>query len=185
MGEGGAVLILEDLESSLARGANIYAEVLGYGTTIDAYSITHPLPSGEQARKAIELALRDADIEPSAIDYINAHGSSTPLNDKIETKIIKEIFGEYAYRIPISSIKSMIGHPLGAAGSLEVVASALTIRHQFMPPTINYEFPDPECDLDYIPNKGRKAAVNTVLSNSYGFGGKNASIILRNFPFSN
>jgi 3-oxoacyl-[acyl-carrier-protein] synthase II len=183
MGEGGAVLILEDLEAALSRGANIYAEILGYGTTIDAYSITHPLPSGEQARKAIQLALRDANIEPIGIDYINAHGSSTPLNDKIETKIIKEVFGEYAYRIPISSIKSMIGHPLGAAGSIEAVASALTIRHQFMPPTINYEFPDPECDLDYVPNKGRKAFVNTVLSNSYGFGGKNASLIMRKFPF--
>jgi 3-oxoacyl-[acyl-carrier-protein] synthase II len=183
MGEGGAVLILEDLEAALSRGGNIYAEILGYGTTIDAYSITHPLPSGEQARKAIQLALRDADVEPVGIDYINAHGSSTPLNDKIETKIIKEVFGEYAYRIPISSIKSMIGHPLGAAGSIEAVASALTIRHQFMPPTINYEFPDPECDLDYIPNKGRNAFINTVLSNSYGFGGKNASLIMRKFPF--
>ncbi len=183
MGEGGAVLILEDLEVALSRGANIYAEILGYGTTIDAYSITHPLPSGEQARRAIQLALRDANVEPIGIDYINAHGSSTPLNDKIETKVIKDVFGEYAYRIPISSIKSMIGHPLGAAGSIEAVASALTIRHQFMPPTINYEFPDPECDLDYIPNKGRNAVVNTVLSNSYGFGGKNASLIMRKFPF--
>src|SRR3989304_163150 len=121
------------------------------------------------------LAIQYGNIDPSEIDYINAHGSSTPLNDKIETKIIKEIFGEYAYRIPISSIKSMVGHTLGAAGSIEAIASALTIK---------YEFPDPECDLDYVPNKGRKAIINTILSNSYGFGGKNSSIIIRRFPYS-
>jgi len=182
MSEGAGMLILEELEHALERGAPIYAEILSYGTTNDAYSMTHPLPTGEQAKKAIQLALQYANINPSDIDYINAHGSSTPLNDKIETKIIKEIFGEYAYRIPISSIKSMIGHTLGAAGSIEAIASALTIKYQFIPPTINYEFPDPECDLDYVPNKGRKAIINTVLSNSYGFGGKNSSIIIRKFP---
>jgi 3-oxoacyl-[acyl-carrier-protein] synthase II len=181
MSEGAGVIILEDLENALKRGAPIYAEVLSYGTTNDAYSMTHPLPSGEQAKKSIELALRHANIDPSDIDYINAHGSSTLLNDKIETKIIKEIFGEYAYKIPISSNKSMIGHTLGAAGSLEIIASALTIKYQFIPPTINYEFPDPECDLDYVPNKGRNATVNTVLSNSFGFGGKNSAMVIRKF----
>jgi 3-oxoacyl-[acyl-carrier-protein] synthase II len=181
MSEGAGVLILENLENALERGAPIYAEVISYGTTNDAYSMTHPLPSGEQAKKAIELALQAAKNDPSEIDYINAHGSSTPLNDKIETKIIKEIFGECAYKIPISSNKSMIGHTLGAAGSLEVIASALTIKYQFIPPTINYEFPDPECDLDYVPNKGRNATVNTVLSNSFGFGGKNSAVVIRKF----
>lgn len=181
MSEGCGVLVLEDLEHALKRGASIYAEVLSYATTNDAYSITHPLPSGSQAKKAIQLALQYADIKPADIDYINAHGSSTPLNDKIETMIFKEIFGENAYKIPVSSIKSMTGHALGAAGAIELVASALTIQHQFVPPTINLEFPDPECDLDYVPNRGRKAAVRTVLSNSYGFGGKNSVIIIRKF----
>jgi 3-oxoacyl-[acyl-carrier-protein] synthase II len=183
MSEGAGILILEDLENALKRNATIYAEVLSYGTTNDAYSMVHPLPTGEQAKKAIQLALRYAKLNPSEINYINAHGSSTPLNDKVETKIIKEIFGEYAYRIPISSNKSMIGHTLGAAGSIETIASALTIKYQFIPPTINYEFPDPECDLDYVPNQGRKAPIDTVLKNSYGFGGKNSSIIIRKFPF--
>jgi len=181
IGEGGGVLILEDLEHALKRGVPVYAEVLGYGTTNDAYSITHPLPDGSQAKRAMKLTLENANLEPFEIDYINAHGSSTPLNDKIETKIIKEIFGEYAYKIPISSNKSMIGHTLGAAGAIEVIASALTIKYQFIPPTINYEFPDPDCDLDYVPNNGRNAHINTVLSNSYGFGGKNSNIIIRKF----
>jgi len=184
MSEGAGLLILEDLENALGRGASIYAEVLSYGTTNDAYSMTHPLPTGEQAKKSIQLALRNANIEPLEIDHINAHGSSTLLNDKIETKIIKEIFGEYAYKIPISATKSMIGHSLGAAGSIEAIASVLTIKNQFISPTINYEFPDPECDLDYVPNKGRKATVNAVLSNSYGFGGKNSAIIIRKFTNS-
>jgi len=183
MSEGGGILILENLENALERDAYIYAEVLGYGTTNDAYSMVHPLPNGEQAKKAIQLALQNANIDPSDIDYINAHGSSTPLNDKIETKIIKDIFGEYAYKIPISSIKSMIGHSLGAAGSIEAIASVLTIRDQFIPPTINYEFPDPECDLDYVPNKGRKANISTVMSSSYGFGGKNSVIIVRKYSY--
>jgi len=181
MSEGAGILILENLENSLRRGAPIYAEVIGYGTTNDAYNMTHPLPTGQQAKKSIELALRVAKIDPTEIDCINAHGSSTPLNDKIETKIIKEIFGEYAYRIPISATKSMIGHSLGAAGSIETIASVLSIKNQFIPPTINYEFPDPECDLDYVPNKGKKGIVNTVLSNSYGFGGKNSALIIRKF----
>jgi 3-oxoacyl-[acyl-carrier-protein] synthase II len=183
MSEGAGILILENLENALKRGASIYAEVLGYGTTNDAYHMVQPLPHGEEAKRAIQLALQDADLKPSDIDYVNAHGTSTPLNDKIETKIIKEIFGEYAYKLPISSIKSMIGHTVGASGSIEVIASALTIKHQFVPPTINYEFPDPECDLDYVPNEGRKALIKTVLSNSFSFGGKNSSIIIRSFPY--
>ena len=175
MGEGAGVLILEDLEHALERDAPIYAEVLGYGTTNDAYHMVQPSPDGEQAKKSIQLALRNAKIDPKEIDYINPHGTSTPLNDKIETKIIKEIFGEYAYRIPISANKSMMGHALGAAGAIELVASVLTLKNQFIPPTINYEFPDPECDLDYVPNKGRKASVTTLLKNSFGFGGKNST----------
>jgi 3-oxoacyl-[acyl-carrier-protein] synthase II len=182
MSEGGGVLILEDLENALRRDARIYAEVLGYATTNDAYSITHPLPDGLQAKKAIQLTLDNANVGSLEIDYINAHGSSTPLNDKVETKIIKEIFGERAYKLPISSNKSMIGHSLGASGAIEAIASILTIKYQFIPPTINYEFPDPECDLDYVPNRGRKATINTVLSSSYGFGGKNSNIIIRKFP---
>jgi 3-oxoacyl-[acyl-carrier-protein] synthase II len=184
MGEGAGALVLEDLENALERGAHIYAEVLGYGTTNDAFHMVQPLPTGEEAKKSIQLALWDAGIESSEIDHINAHGSSTPLNDKIETKIIKDIFGEYAYRVPITATKSMIGHSLGAAGSIELVASVLAIKHQFIPPTINHEVPDPECDLDYVPNRGRKALVTTVLKSSYGFGGKNSSVIIRKFPYS-
>ena len=183
MSEGVGILILEDLETALKRGASIYAEVLGYGTTNDAYHMVQPLPNGEKAKKAIQLALQSSNIAPSDIDYINAHGTSTPLNDKIETKIIKEIFGEYAYSIPISSIKSMIGHTIGAAGSIAAIASVLTIKYQFIPPTINYEYPDPECDLDYVPNEGRKALTKTVLSNSFSFGGKNSAIIIRSYPY--
>jgi 3-oxoacyl-[acyl-carrier-protein] synthase II len=181
LAEGAGILIMEDLENALRRGVPIYAEILGYGTTNDAYNMVHPLPTGEQAKKAIQIALRVANIDPSEIDYINAHGSSTPLNDEIETKVIKQVFGEYAYRVPISSTKSMTGHSLGAAGSVELIASVLTIRNGFIPPTINYEFPDPHCDLDYVPNIGRKATVNTVLKNSYGFGGKDTTLLIRKY----
>ncbi|MEM5807339.1 MAG: beta-ketoacyl-[acyl-carrier-protein] synthase II, partial [Candidatus Aenigmatarchaeota archaeon] len=145
------------------------------------FSMVQPLDNGIQAKKAIQIAIQNANISYNEIDYINPHGSSTKLNDKIETKVIKEIFGEYAYRIPISATKSIIGHCLGAAGSIEAIVSVLTIKHQFIHPTINYEFPDPDCDLDYVPNVGRKSIVTTVLSNSYGFGGKNSSIIFRKF----
>jgi len=179
MSEGAGILVLEDLENAMERGAPIYAEVLSYGTTNDAYSMVQPLATGKQAKEAIQIAIQNANVKPTEIDYINAHGSSTPLNDKIETMIIKEIFGEHAYTIPISSTKSMIGHPMGAAGSIEIIASALAIKYQFIPPTINYEFPDPECDLDYVPNKGRKASVNIVLKNSFSFGGKNSAIIFK------
>lgn len=184
MSEGAAVLILENLEHALKRNAPIYGEIVGYGTTNDGYHMVQPSPTGEQAKRAIQMALLEANMESKQIDYINAHGSSTPLNDKVETKVIKEVFGEHAYEVPVSSIKSMIGHSLGAAGSIEMVASALTIKNQFIPPTINYEFPDPECDLDYVPNRGRRTSVKTVLTNSYGFGGKNSAIIIKKFSFS-
>jgi 3-oxoacyl-[acyl-carrier-protein] synthase II len=182
MGEGAGVLILEDLDCAIKRGVPVYAEMLGYGTTNDAYHMVQPLPTGEQAKRAIQSALCGANVSPPEVDYINAHGTSTPLNDKVETEVIKDIFGEYAYSIPISATKSMIGHALGAAGSIELIASILTIKNQFIHPTINYEFPDPECDLDYVPNEGRKALVSTVLKSSYGFGGKNSALIIRKFP---
>jgi 3-oxoacyl-[acyl-carrier-protein] synthase II len=181
MGEGAGILILESLDHAIKRDAHIYAEMLSYATTNDAYHMAQPLPTGDQARKSMELALQAAKIDPTEIDYINAHGSSTVLNDKTETKIIKQIFGENSHKIPISSNKSMIGHALGAAGSIELIASVLTIKHQLIPPTINYEFPDPECDLDYVPNKARNATVTTVLKNSFGFGGKNSNIIIRKY----
>jgi 3-oxoacyl-[acyl-carrier-protein] synthase II len=179
MGEGAAVLVLEELTHALERGAHIYAEIMGYGTTYDSYHMAQPSPDGIEGAKAVRFALEDASILPEDIDYINAHGSGTPLNDKTETKIIKDVFGKNAHKIPISSNKSMIGHPLGAAGAIEAVASVLTIENQFLPPTINLQNPDPDCDLDYIPNQGRKAEVRIVLSNSYGFGGKNSSLILK------
>lgn len=181
MGEGAGILVLESLEHAIRRDAHIYAEMLSYATTNDAYHMAQPLPTGEQARKSMELALQAAGVDPSEVDYINAHGSSTVLNDKTETRIIKQIFGENAYKIPISSNKSMIGHALGGAGSIELVACILTMKHQFIPPTINYEFPDPECDLDYVPNEGRRTSITTVLKNSYGFGGKNSNIIIRKY----
>jgi 3-oxoacyl-[acyl-carrier-protein] synthase II len=181
MGEGGGVLVLEDLQHALARGVPIYAEILGYGTTNDAYHMVQPLPTGDQAKKAIELALQEARMDPAEIDHVNAHGSSTSLNDKIETKIIKEVFGEHAYNIPITANKSMTGHALGAGGAIEFVATVLTIKNQLIPPTINYQFPDPECDLDYVPNEARKATVTKVLKNSFGFGGKNSSMIISKY----
>jgi 3-oxoacyl-[acyl-carrier-protein] synthase II len=181
MSEGAGAVILEELTHALDRGAHIYAEITGYGTTCDAYHMTQPSPDGEGTVKAIQIALDDAGIKPEEIDYINAHGTSTPINDSNETKIIKKVFGEHAYKIPLSSNKSMIGHSLGASPAIEVVASSLTIHNQFLPPTINYEYPDPECDLDYVPNKGRKIKVNTLLSNSLGFGGKNVALIIKKF----
>jgi 3-oxoacyl-[acyl-carrier-protein] synthase II len=179
IGEGAAVMILEELNHALDRGAHIYAEIVGYGTTYDSFNMVQPSPDGIEGARAVLFALEDAKIIPPDIDYINAHGSGTPLNDRTETKIIKDIFGEYAYKIPISSNKSMIGHSLGAAGAIETAASVLTIKHQFLPPTINLQNPDPECDLDYIPQQGRKAEVQIVISNSYGFGGKNSALVLK------
>ncbi len=181
MGEGSGILILESLEHAQKRGARIYAEVLGYGTTADAHHITAPAPGGAGAAKAMAEAIRDAHLKPEDIDYINAHGTSTDLNDKYETMAIKQVFGEHAYKLAISSTKSMIGHLLGAAGGIEMVATALAVYNDILPPTINYETPDPECDLDYVPNKARKMTVNYALSNSLGFGGHNATVVIGKF----
>ncbi|MCJ7657177.1 MAG: beta-ketoacyl-ACP synthase II [Candidatus Atribacteria bacterium] len=178
MGEGAGILILETLKHAKERNANIYAEILGFGMTADAYHITAPAPDGEGAIKAMEIALRDAKINPSQIDYINAHGTSTPLNDKLETLAIKKVFGRHAYDLKISSNKSMTGHLLGASGGVEAIATALTIKNNIIPPTINYNSPDPECDLDYVPNKSKKGIVNYAISNSFGFGGHNGVIVL-------
>jgi len=179
LGEGAGVLILETLEHARARGARIYAEVAGYGCTADAYHITAPEPEGEGAARAMALALADGDLRPEDVDYINAHGTSTELNDRIETLAIKKVFGSHAYRLAVSSIKSMIGHLLGAAGAVELVATALTIYEGIIPPTINYEDPDPDCDLDYVPNQARQQEVRAALSNSFGFGGHNAVVLLK------
>ena len=181
MSEGAGAVILEEMNHALDRGAHIYAELIGYGTTCDAFHITQPSPNGAGSVKAMQIALGDANIKPEVIDYINAHGTSTPINDNHETKVIKKVFGKHAYRIPISANKSMTGHSLGASPAIEFIASVLTIQKQFLPPTINYEHPDPKCDLDYVPNKGRKAQVNVMLSNSQGFGGKNVALIIRKF----
>lgn len=179
--EGGGIIILEELTHALDRGAHIYAEIIGYGMSSDAYHFTAPDPEGIGASLCIEAALKDADLDPADIDCINAHGTSTKLNDISETKAIKSIFGDHAFKIAISSTKSMTGHLLGGAGVTEAIYSILTIKNSLIPPTINYEFPDPECDLDYVPNKAREASVRTVLSNSFGFGGTNSSLIFREY----
>jgi 3-oxoacyl-[acyl-carrier-protein] synthase II len=175
--EGAALLMLEDLDHALARGAKIYAEILGYGHTSDAYHVTAPLETGEGAAKAIELALKDAGLKPEDVDYINAHGTSTPLNDKSETLAIKEALGEQAYEIPISSTKSVTGHLMGAAGAVEAVFSIMAIRNDFVPPTVNLDNQDPECDLNYTPKVGIHHEINVAMSNSFGFGGHNAVIL--------
>ncbi len=181
MGEGATFLALETLEHARARGANIIAEVIGYGVTNDAFHITAPDPNGSGAALCMRNALASAGLKPEQIDYINAHGTSTRLNDKSETAAIKAVFGEHAYEIPVSSTKSMTGHLLGGAGALEAMFTALAIRDGILPPTINYETPDPECDLDYVPNEARRAEVHYALSNSFGFGGHNGTIILAKF----
>ncbi|MFZ6027202.1 MAG: beta-ketoacyl-ACP synthase II [Chloroflexota bacterium] len=181
MGEGAAVLVLEALEHARARGANILAEVRGYGATNDAYHISAPAENGEGAVRCMQIALKDAGLNVNEIGYINAHGTSTQLNDKSETAAIKAVFGERAYQVPISSTKSMTGHLLGAAGALEAAICVQTLLTGVIAPTINYETPDPDCDLDYVPNQPRQLAVDHVLSNSFGFGGHNASLILSKF----
>jgi 3-oxoacyl-[acyl-carrier-protein] synthase II len=178
MGEGSAVLVIESLDHALARGARIQAELLGYGCTNDAYHISAPAENGAGAALCMQMALDDAHLDITDIDYINAHGTSTPLNDKSESAAIKTVFGSHAYRIPVSSTKSMTGHLLGAAGALEAAICTKTLANQMIPPTINYETPDPECDLDYVPNQARPARVERVMSNSFGFGGHNATIVL-------
>lgn len=179
MAEGAGIVLLEEYEHARKRGADIYAETIGYGMSCDAYHMTAPDPEGKGAVRCMAEALKDASIKPEEVTYINAHGTSTQLNDIMETKAIKEVFGDYAKKIPVSSTKSMVGHLLGAAGGVELAACALSIRDGIIPPTINYEYPDPECDLDYVPNEARKQGVEVVLSNSLGFGGHNATLIIR------
>lgn len=181
MGEGAGIMILESLETALERGAGIYAEIAGYGMAADAYHITAPSPNGEGAARCMKMALKDAGVEPSVVNYINAHGTSTKAGDEIETYAIKTVFGEYAYKIPVSSTKSMTGHLLGAAGGVESVISILSIKDDIIPPTINLDTPDPECDLDYVPKQARRTTVNYALSNSFGFGGTNACLLFRKF----
>ncbi len=181
MGEGAGIVILESLEHAKKRGAKIYCEFIGAGMSCDAYHITAPDPDGYGAYLSMKYALEDAGINPDEVDYINAHGTSTPLNDKSETFAIKKVLGEKAYKTPVSSIKSMIGHLLGAAGAVEFISTCLTIKEGIIPPTINYEYPDPECDLDYVPNKARKANVKVAISNSFGFGGHNVCLVLKKF----
>ncbi len=181
MGEGSGILLLEEMEQARNRGAKIYAEIVGYGLTGDAYHITAPAPDGEGAARCMAMALRDAGLRPEEVDYINAHGTSTDYNDLYETIAIKTVFKEHARKVPVSSTKSMTGHLLGGAGGVESIFTILTICQGVIPPTINYETPDPNCDLDYVPNVARKAEVRVALSNSFGFGGTNAVLIFRKF----
>jgi beta-ketoacyl-acyl-carrier-protein synthase II len=179
--EGAAAMVIESLDHALERGAKIYAEVIGQASSSDGYHIAAPHPEGLGAIRTMKWALEDAGIDPSEIDYINPHGSSTPLNDSMETNAIKEVFGDHAYKLAISSTKSMLGHAMGASGTIEAIACTLAIRDDIIPPTINYEYPDPECDLDYVPNEARKQTVNAALSNSFGLGGQNACLVIRRY----
>ncbi len=181
MGEGAGIVVMETLDHALSRRANIYGEVIGYGMSGDAYHMTAPDPDGKGAFLSMKRALKSAGAAPGDIDYINAHGTSTEFNDKIETMAIKNLFGEHAYRLAVSSTKSMTGHLLGAAGAIELIAILLIMQHQVIHPTINYENPDPECDLDYVPNQARKSSVNLAISNSFGFGGTNAALVVKNY----
>jgi len=179
MGEGAAILVLEARDRALARGAKIYAELVGYATTNDAHHMTAPRPDGRQAARAMQLALADGDVAPTEVGYINAHGSSTPLNDSTETAAIKQVFGRHAYRLTVSGTKGYYGHALGASGAIEAGICALAMARHWLPPTINLERPDPACDLDCLPGEGRAGAPAVVVSNSFGFGGINASLVLR------
>jgi 3-oxoacyl-[acyl-carrier-protein] synthase II len=179
IGEGAGIVVLEELEHALARGAKIYAEIVGYGATGDAYHITAPAPGGEGGARAMKMAIEDGGLKPDDIDYINAHGTSTDYNDKFETLAIKEVFGEHAYKLAVSSTKSMTGHLLGAAGGIEAIFTVLAMKEWILPPTINLESPDPECDLDYVPNKAREKEIKAAMSNSLGFGGHNATIVFK------
>ncbi|WP_019240485.1 MULTISPECIES: beta-ketoacyl-ACP synthase II [Bacillus] len=181
IGEGAGIVVLEELEHALARGANIYAEIVGYGSTGDAYHITAPAPGGEGGARAMKIALDDAGLAPEDVGYINAHGTSTEYNDKYETMAIKEVFGEHAYHLAVSSTKSMTGHLLGAAGGIEAIFTVLAIKEGILPPTINLDTPDPECDLDYVPNEARSQEIKAAISNSLGFGGHNATIAFKKF----
>jgi 3-oxoacyl-[acyl-carrier-protein] synthase II len=181
IGEGGCVLVLEELEHAKQRGARIYAEVAGWGATCDAHHMCHPDPSGDQGARAMQIALARAGVRPEHVDYLNAHGTSTPLGDKAETVVIKKVFGEHAYNIPMSSIKSTVGHMQGACGSAELLACCLAIRDNILPPTINYDYPDPDCDLDCVPNQARRRRVDIAASNSFSFGGRNTAVVLRRY----
>lgn len=181
MGEGAGILILESLEHAQERGAKIYAEICGYGSTGDAHHVTAPAPEGEGAARAMQQAVDDADVAVDSVDYINAHGTSTEYNDQYETNAVKTVFGEHAYQLAMSSTKSMTGHLLGAAGGLEAIVSVLSIKHNIMPPTVNYETPDEKCDLDYVPNEAREKEVNVAMSNSLGFGGHNALLVFKKY----
>ncbi|GIU81621.1 MAG: beta-ketoacyl-[acyl-carrier-protein] synthase II [Acidobacteria bacterium] len=181
IGEGAGIMILEELEFAKARGAKIYAEIVGYGMTGDAYHVTQPDETASGAVRAMQKAIKDAGIRPEQVGYINAHGTSTPYNDKFETLAIKKVFGEHAYKLAVSSTKSMTGHALGAAGGIEAVITVLALANQMLPPTINYENPDPDCDLDYVPNKARPAQIEYALSNSFGFGGTNACLLFKRY----
>ncbi|MBH8551699.1 beta-ketoacyl-ACP synthase II [Nostocaceae cyanobacterium CENA357] len=182
MGEGAGILILEEMQHAISRGARIYAEMVGYGMTCDAYHITSPVPGGEGAARAIQLALKDAGITPEQVSYINAHGTSTPANDSTETAAMKKALGEHAYKVAISSTKSMTGHLLGGSGGIEAVATVLAIANDQIPPTLNLENPDPECDLDYVPNHSRAQIIEVALSNSFGFGGHNVTLAFKKYP---
>ena len=179
LGEGAGVLVLEEFEHAKARGAQIYSEVLGYGSSFDAYAVTKPDPQARGAARALEWALKEARLDRQDLDYINAHGTSTRLNDLMETTAVKRVFGEKARKLPLSSIKSMIGHLIGAAGAVEAAALALTLQEGVLPPTINQTTPDPECDLDYVPNSARDYSVSSGMSTSFGFGGQNAALVMR------
>lgn len=179
MGEGSGILILEELEHALNRGAKIYGEIVGYGATCDAYHMTAPSPYGEGGARAMKLAIENANVRPEEVSYINAHGTSTPANDKTETAAIKKIFGEYAYKIPVSSTKSMTGHLLGATGAIEAIVCIKALQEGFVPPTMGLKVPDPECDLDYVPNEGRSSELKYALSNTLGFGGHNATLLFK------
>ncbi len=181
IGEGAGIVVLEELEHALGRGAKIYAEIVGYGATGDAYHITAPSPGGEGGARAMKMALNDAGLKPEDIHYINAHGTSTPYNDKFETMAIKEVFGDHAYKLAVSSTKSMTGHLLGAAGGVEAIFTILAVKENVLPPTMNLETPDPDCDLDYVANASRKEQVNAAISNSLGFGGHNATIVFKKY----
>ena len=174
-------MILEELEHAKKRGARIYCELVGYGATADAYHMTAPRPEGEGASRCMQIAMKHARVTPEEVDYVNAHGTSTPIGDICETKAIKDAFGAQAYKVPISSTKSVTGHLLGAAGGIELAACALAMRDGIIPPTINLDNPDPECDLDFVPHKAREAKIKVALSNSFGFGGHNSSVIIREF----
>jgi len=179
MGEGAGVIVLEELEHAKARGAKIYCELTGYGNTADAHHMTSPAPEGEGAGRCMQMALRNAGLNPEDIDYINAHGTSTNVNDKVETLAIKKALGETAYKVPVSSTKSMMGHLIAAAGVTEMIVCLMAIRDNVLPPTINYENPDPECDLDYVPGEARQMKIDVAISNSFGFGGTNGTLIFR------